>query len=65
LARLGLDGPGIATSLLEAARRYGLAGPAGGADEEFSTGGSELHSRLSGGTPVVARASAMLARRQR
>ena len=42
LAHLGLDGPGIATSLLEAARRYGLAGPGGGSEDEFSTGGSEL-----------------------
>ena len=42
LAHLGLDGPGIATSLLEAARRYGLAGLGGGSEDEFSTGGSEL-----------------------
>ncbi len=45
LANLGLDGPGIATSLLDAARRYGLAGDSGGA-AEFSSGGSELRSHV-------------------
>ncbi|HET9091562.1 MAG TPA: transketolase C-terminal domain-containing protein, partial [Acidimicrobiales bacterium] len=42
LSDLGLDGPGIATSVLEAARRYGLvrAGKEEGSSDELSSSGS-------------------------
>jgi 1-deoxy-D-xylulose-5-phosphate synthase len=62
LAHLGLDGPGIATSLLEAASRYGLAGPGGGSEDEFSTGGSELRRHVGAGASLPATS---LARRLR
>jgi 1-deoxy-D-xylulose-5-phosphate synthase len=64
LAHLGLDGPGIATSLLEAARRYGLAGLGGGSEDEFSTGGSELRRRGGAGARASLPATS-LARRLR
>ncbi|HLI43429.1 MAG TPA: hypothetical protein VKU92_03045, partial [Acidimicrobiales bacterium] len=46
LSSLGLDGPGIAASVLEAARRHGLAGAGPrdglGEDGELEAGGSQI-----------------------
>ncbi|MHB8246996.1 MAG: hypothetical protein ACYDGN_16945, partial [Acidimicrobiales bacterium] len=56
LSSLGLDGPGIATALLEAARRYGLAEEAEEPSVGLAMGGSDLPARpRSGVAPVHVR----------